>query len=86
MRAVFSVCMVCLVVATAAVALTPVRAEVIEEIVALVNGDIITKSDFAEEEKMMVADIYRRFTGEELARLQAQGWRIKQIGGGLRGV
>jgi len=68
MRSVISACMVLSVVAVVAVASTSVRAEIIEEIVALVNGDIITKSDFEEEEKMMVADIYRRFTGEELDR------------------
>jgi peptidyl-prolyl cis-trans isomerase SurA len=59
-------CTICLVLAAAAVAPPPVGAEVIEEIVAVINGDIITKSDFEEEQQMMIADIYRRYTGEEL--------------------
>jgi len=42
------------------------QAEVIEEIVAWVNGDIITKSDVEREEQMLLAEIYRRFTGSEL--------------------
>ncbi len=46
----------------------PARAEVLEEIVALVDGDIITKSDLETEEQAMVAEIYRRFTGDELDR------------------
>jgi peptidyl-prolyl cis-trans isomerase SurA len=44
----------------------PVSAEIIEEIVAVVNGDIITKSDFEEEEQMLVAESYRQFAGEDL--------------------
>jgi parvulin-like peptidyl-prolyl isomerase len=46
----------------------PASAEIIEEIVAVVNGDIITKSDFEEEEQMLVAESYRQFAGEELDR------------------
>ena len=46
----------------------PVRAEVIEEIVVQVNGDIITKSEVDDEEKMLLAEVYRRFTGPELDR------------------
>lgn len=40
--------------------------EIIEEIVALVNGEIITKSDFDEEEQLLVAEIYRQASGAEL--------------------
>ncbi len=43
-----------------------IRAEVIEEIVAWVNGDIITKSELEREEQILLADIYRRFTGSDL--------------------
>ncbi len=46
----------------------PASAEIIEEIVAVVNGDIITKSDFEEEEQMLIAESYRQFAGEELDR------------------
>jgi len=51
-----------------AVALAPggVRGEMIEEIVAYVNGDIITSSELEEEEQVLLTEIYRRFTGEEL--------------------
>jgi len=40
--------------------------EVIEEIVALVNGEIITRSDLDEQEQLMVAEIYRQYSGAEL--------------------
>jgi len=42
------------------------RAEVIEEIVALVDGDILTNSEYDENEQAMVQDIYRRYTGADL--------------------
>ena len=42
------------------------RAEMVEEIVAFVNGDIITRSEFEQEEQLMVAEAYRRYTGTEL--------------------
>jgi parvulin-like peptidyl-prolyl isomerase len=46
---------------------SPTRAgEVVEEIVALVDGDILTASEFEFEEEAMVQDIYRRFTGEQV--------------------
>lgn len=45
---------------------TPVHAAVIEEIVAYVNGEIVTRSEIEEEEQTMVAEAYKRFTGEEL--------------------
>jgi peptidyl-prolyl cis-trans isomerase SurA len=44
------------------------RAEIVEEIVAWVNGEIITRSEYEEEEKGRIAEIYRRFSGEELDR------------------
>jgi len=40
--------------------------EILEEIVAWVNGDIITKSDYDDEEEVVVAQAYRELTGEEL--------------------
>ncbi len=43
-----------------------IRAEVIEEIVAWVNGEIITRSEYDEEEQAMMSEAYRRYTGEEL--------------------
>lgn len=42
------------------------RAELVEEIVAWVNGDIITKSELEEQEQVMVADAYRSYTGDQL--------------------
>ncbi len=42
------------------------RAEVVEEIVAWVNGDIITKSQLDEEEKALTEEAYQRFSGTEL--------------------
>jgi len=44
----------------------PARAEVVDEIVAWVNGDIITKSEMEDEEQAMMSEIYRRYTGAEL--------------------
>ncbi len=45
-----------------------VQAEVIEEIVAKVNDEIITKSELEAEEQALLAELYRRFAGEELDR------------------
>ena len=42
------------------------RAEVLEEIVAFVNGNIITKSELEQQEQVLVSEAYRRFTGDEL--------------------
>lgn len=53
------------------------RAEVVEDIVAWVNGDIITKSDYDMEAEIVVADAKRRFTGEQL------DLQVKQIREGL---
>jgi parvulin-like peptidyl-prolyl isomerase len=44
----------------------PAEAEVIEEIVAWVNGEIITRSELEQEEQSMMSEVYRRYTGEEL--------------------
>jgi parvulin-like peptidyl-prolyl isomerase len=42
------------------------RAEVVEEVVAWVNGDIITKSEYEKEEEAALADVYRDYSGAEL--------------------
>ncbi len=48
------------------------RAELIEEIVAWVNGEIITRSELEEEEKAMVAEVYRAYTGADLDQRVAE--------------
>ena len=50
----------------AALAVGTVRAEVIEEIVAKVNDDIITKSELESEEQGILQELYRRYSGPEL--------------------
>jgi len=50
----------------AALAAPVTRAVLIEEIVAWVNGEIITRSEYEDEEKAMVADVYRTYTGSDL--------------------
>ena len=50
----------------AALAVGTARAEVIEEIVAKVNDDIITKSDLEAEEQGILQELYRRYSGPEL--------------------
>ena len=47
----------------------PARAELLEEIIAWVNGDIITWSEYQGEEKARTAEAYQQFTGEELDRV-----------------
>jgi len=42
------------------------QAEVVDEIVAKVNDDIVTKSDLDTEEQGLLQDLYRRFSGTEL--------------------
>jgi len=42
------------------------RAEVIDEIVAKVNDDIVTKSELESEEDGVVQELYRRYSGTEL--------------------
>jgi hypothetical protein len=60
-------------VTTLAIALaagpTPARAEILEEIVAYVDSDIITKTDFEQEEQMLVSEAYRQLAGTELDRV-----------------
>jgi len=48
------------------------RAELLEEIVAWVNGEIITRSEFEDEEKVMVAEVYRGYTGADLDQRVAE--------------
>ena len=48
------------------------RAEVVEEIVAWVNGEIITSSELEDEEKAMVAEVYRAYTGADLDQRVAE--------------
>jgi parvulin-like peptidyl-prolyl isomerase len=57
---------VLLVVCAAVLAPGAVRGEMVEEIVAYVNGDIITSSELEEEEQVLLSEIYSRFAGEEL--------------------
>jgi len=47
---------------------TPARAEVIEEIAAIVDGDIVTKTDLEEEERTLTSQAYAQLTGTELDR------------------
>jgi peptidyl-prolyl cis-trans isomerase SurA len=61
---------------------TPARAELLEEIVAWVNGDIITMGEMNKEEQAMVAEAYRRFTGDELdasVRKMREGLLVEMI-------
>lgn len=63
MRTTFALAALCLVV----VILQPwTHAELVEEIIAWVNGDIITKSEYDEEVEARIAELYRRLSGEEL--------------------
>ena len=50
----------------AALSVPAARAELLEEIVAWVNGEIITRSEFEDEEKTMLAEVYRSSTGADL--------------------
>ena len=54
-------------------AVLPARAEVLEEIVAKVNDEVITKSDLEAEDQAMTAEIYREFSGPELDRRLSEG-------------
>jgi parvulin-like peptidyl-prolyl isomerase len=56
----------------AALAAAPSRAEMVEEIIAWVNGDIITKSDLETEEQVALAEAYRQYTGSQLDEYVAQ--------------
>lgn len=53
------------------------RAEIVEDIVAWVNGDIITKSEYDSEEDLVVSDARSRYAGEQL------DFHLKQIREGL---
>ena len=53
------------------------QAEVVEEIVAVVNGDVVTKSELAAEEEVMTAEVYKQFTGAELDK------KVEEIGEAL---
>ena len=48
------------------VAATPAQAEIVEEIIAWVNGEIITVSENDEEEQARIAEAYRTLSGTEL--------------------
>jgi len=54
-------------------AVLPARAEVLEEIVAKVNDEIITKTDLEAEDQAMTAELYRSLSGPELDRRLAEG-------------
>jgi len=53
------------------------HAEIVEEIVAVVNGDIVTKSELAAEEEALTAEVYKQFTGAELDK------KVEEIGEAL---
>ena len=50
-----------------------VHAETLEEIVAYVNGDIITKSELEQQAQVLVSEAYKRCSGDELDR------QVKQL-------
>ena len=54
------------VVTTLAIGAGLARAEVVDEIVAKVNDDIVTKSDLDTEEQGLLQELYRRYSGTEL--------------------
>jgi parvulin-like peptidyl-prolyl isomerase len=47
------------------VASGPVSGEVVEDVLAWVNGDVITLSEYREEERLMEQEVQRRYSGEE---------------------
>ena len=55
-----------------AAAIRPARTEVVEEIVAWVNDDIITRSDFEHREQEAAQELYGKLAGEELDRKIAE--------------
>ncbi len=58
-----------LLVGTLHLVLTPqVRGEIVEEIVAWVDGDIITKSDLERQESDLIEAARQRYSGDELRR------------------
>jgi parvulin-like peptidyl-prolyl isomerase len=62
-----SACLAALFAMTCLVA-GAVRGEIVEEIIAWVNGEIITLSEYQEEQQTRVAEIYKNLSGEELDR------------------
>ncbi len=54
-------------------AVLPARAEVLEEIVAKVNDEVITKTDLEAEDEAMTAELYRSLSGPELDRRVNEG-------------
>ncbi len=60
--------------ALAALLLTlPAAAEVVEEIVAWIDGDIITMSELRRAEQEMLQDLYRQYAGNELDEQLREG-------------
>lgn len=55
--------------------------EVLEEVVAKVNDDVITKSELDEREQQVLAELYRTYTGPELdARVaEAKGMLLQRM-------
>lgn len=62
-------------------ALPPARAEVIEEVVARVNDDIITRSDLQDAEQQTVADLMSTKSGDELDKelVQAKSQLLRDL-------
>jgi peptidyl-prolyl cis-trans isomerase SurA len=56
------------IVLAAVLSAMPLRAEIVDEIVAKVNDDIVTKSDLDAEEQAALEDVYKRASGTELDR------------------
>jgi parvulin-like peptidyl-prolyl isomerase len=52
--------------------------EIVEEIVAWVNGEIITRSEYEEEERSLLAELYRHYSGAELDK-EAQRARTQLL-------
>ncbi|MEE8184268.1 MAG: peptidylprolyl isomerase [Acidobacteriota bacterium] len=50
-----------------------VSAEIIEEIVARVNDQVITKSELEERESLMIQDFFQKFAGVELDEMLSEG-------------
>lgn len=63
------------VAATAALWSGHAEAEVVDEIVAKVNDDIVTKSDLEAEEQGLLQELYRHYSGSELDGKVAQAKR-----------
>ena len=72
-RALLAVC----IVACGWAATSPAKAEMVEEIVAWVNGDIITRSELELAEQVSMQDAYRTYSGAELDRFVEE---IRKLG------